>query len=216
MTESETLETVPDDQNQKLSRPSLRELSLVSIVVTFVLILDQFTKHLVETRLPLYTSWTPFPALAKYFQFIHATNTGAAFGLFPDGSAFFMIVAVGVSAVILYYNYTLPAGQRMLRIALGLQLAGALGNFIDRMRIGHVTDFIDIDFTSIIYIPYISDWPVFNVADMSIVAGVLIMAWLMWREYRHVQIAMPEPELSHERSFDEPELRTPADEWASR
>ncbi|MCA9961750.1 MAG: signal peptidase II [Chloroflexota bacterium] len=216
MTEFETPETVTPDEDAPLPRPSLGELSVVGIVLTIVLILDQFTKYLVEAHLPLYTNWVPFPRLAHYFQIIHATNTGAAFGLFPDGSIFFMIVAVAVAAVILYYNYTLPAGQRLLRIALGLQLAGALGNFIDRMRIGHVTDFIDIDISSIIYIPYISDWPVFNVADMSIVSGVIIMAWLMWREYRHMQATTPSSETPHERSLDESEFRAPADEWASR
>lgn len=216
MSEFETSVTATDSEPDQLPRPTWRELSLTIVILTIVLILDQFTKYLVEAYLPLYTSWVPWPRLAAYFQIIHVTNTGASFGLFPDGSRIFMIVAVLVIGAILYYNYALPAGQRPLRIALGLQLAGALGNFIDRLRLGHVTDFIDIDVSSLIYIPYISDWPVFNVADMSIVSGVLLMAWLMWREHRHAQAMDAPTHPSHERSLGEPEFHTSTDEWASR
>ena len=81
-------------------------------------------------------------------------------------------------AIILYYRH-LPDGQRLARIALGLQLGGAVGNLVDRLRQGFVVDFIDLNFWPL------HDWPVFNLADGSIVAGVTLLALLMlWEERR--------------------------------
>lgn len=144
------------------------------VVTAVVILLDQFSKYIVEISLPLYQSYAPIPTIEALFRFTHATNTGAAFGIFPAGGPFFTIVAVVVGVVILYYNYTLPAGQISLRLALGLQLGGAFGNVIDRFRLGHVTDFLDF-----------GPWPVFNLADTSIVTGVIILAWLMFKEQQH-------------------------------
>ncbi|MCA9971864.1 MAG: signal peptidase II [Anaerolineales bacterium] len=200
--------------------PTLRELSLLPLLSGLILVIDELSKNLVEAYLPLYTSWAPFPAIAEYFHLTHATNTGAAFGMFPDGSLFFSLVAAGVAVVILVYNYGLPGGQRLLRLALALQLAGALGNLIDRLRQGHVTDFVDVDFSSIVYIPYISDWPIFNVADLSIVTGVLVLGWLMLRDQRAARRmhAADLPDATtpiHERSIERPHFRQPADERPS-
>jgi len=167
------------------------------VVTAAVILLDQFSKYIVEAALPLYQSYAPIPALEALFRFTHATNTGAAFGIFPAGGSFFTIVAVVVGLVILYYNYTMPAGQMSLRLALGMQLGGALGNVIDRFRLGHVTDFLDF-----------GPWPVFNLADTSIVAGVVILTWLMFKEQREHQaeaalpaseaIEIADPSITHE------------------
>jgi signal peptidase II len=150
------------------ARASAAELALIFIITAVVLIIDHYTKLLVEARIPLNTSIAPFPEYEAWLRLTHVTNRGAAFGLFPSGSTLFMVVAVIVSAVILIYNFRLPAGHGLMRVALGLQLAGALGNLIDRVRLGHVTDFIDI-----------GPVPVFNVADASIVTGVILLGILM-------------------------------------
>jgi signal peptidase II len=175
MDEVETIST-PDFEEKLPAEPSLIPATMgqqlfLFVVTAVVILLDQFTKYVVEAALPMYESYAPIPAIAEFFRFTHATNTGAAFGIFPAGGNFFTIVAVIVGLVILYYNYTLPAGQMSLRLALGLQLGGAFGNVIDRFRIGHVTDFLDF-----------GPWPVFNLADTSIVTGVIILAWLMFKE----------------------------------
>jgi signal peptidase II len=153
-------------------RASLGEYTMLVLIAAVVIILDHITKLLVETFLPLYSSWTPFPEL-PFIRVTHVSNTGAAFGIFPAGSSFFMIVAIIVSAVIILYNFQLPANHRLLRLALGLQLGGALGNLIDRFRQGHVTDFVDI-----------GPWAVFNVADLSIVTGVVALGLMMVLEQR--------------------------------
>lgn len=153
-----------------------RLLWIMPIVGGVVILLDQVTKRMVEGVMPLFTTWAPWPSLAAFFRFTHVPNTGTAFGLFPDGSTFFAVMAVLVALAIVYYNYTLPDGQRLLRLALGMQLGGALGNLIDRFRLGHVTDFFDF-----------GPWPIFNVADISIVAGAFLLAWLVWQETKEEQ-----------------------------
>ena len=75
-------------------------------------------------------------------------------------------------AIVLFYRH-LPTGEWLVRLSLGLQLGGAIGNLIDRIHYGYVVDFVDIGF-----------WPIFNVADVSIVAGVAILAYCLWREDR--------------------------------
>jgi signal peptidase II len=144
---------------------------VLPLVAALVIGLDQWTKRLVQTNLGLYETWTPIPALKGWFEFNYITNTGAAFGLFKDGNLFFIGVAIVVSAVVLYYYWHLPAGGWLLRLALGLQLGGAVGNLIDRLRIGNVIDFIHVRY-----------WFVFNLADASLVVGVALMAFLLLRE----------------------------------
>jgi signal peptidase II len=173
--------TANAEQQQMVALPPVRGASLWQrllplAIAAIVLILDQFTKYLVETRVPLYQSWAPIPALAPFFRITHTTNTGAAFGLFQGGGWIFGILAAVVAAAIVYYSLTLPRGHNLLRLALGLQLGGALGNLLDRIQLGHVTDFLDF-----------GPWPVFNLADFAVVSGVVLLAWLMLREERQAR-----------------------------
>jgi signal peptidase II len=146
---------------------------VLPLVALAALTVDQWTKYLVVSNLELYESWAPLPALADLFTIHHVTNTGAAFGLFQNGSLVFAVVAIVVSVVIVLYYRHLPDGEWLVRLSLGLQLAGALGNLIDRVRVGHVIDFLDFQV-----------WPVFNLADASIVCGVILLAYLLLREER--------------------------------
>ena len=133
--------------------------------------LDQLSKHYVEIYLPLGVPWNPIESLSRYVSFTHITNKGAAFGIFPAFSTFFSVVPIVVVIVMLFYYRHLPNEQWVLNVALGLQLGGALGNFIDRIRVGHVVDFIDFKV-----------WPVFNIADSSIVVGVALLALSILRD----------------------------------
>ena len=144
---------------------------VLPIVAGLVIALDQWSKRLVETNLGLYQSWTPVPALKGWFEFHYITNTGAAFGLFQNANLIFIVIAIVVTIVVLYYYWRLPGGEWLLRLALGLQLGGALGNLIDRLRVGNVIDFIHVRY-----------WFVFNVADASLVVGVALMALLLLRQ----------------------------------
>ncbi len=154
------------------------EKLLPFVIMGLVLLADQLTKYLVETRIPLYGVWAPIPALEGIFRIVHTTNTGAVFGLFQGTGMFFAALAVVVAGAIVYFNLTLPGNQWAIRVALGLQLGGALGNFIDRLRQGHVTDFIDT-----------GPWYIWNLADLAITSGVILFAFAYWREIRREEAA---------------------------
>ena len=161
---------------------SLRSTWMLLIIAAATLLADQFTKYLAVTFLAPIKVWAPVPALAHIFTFTYVTNTGGAFGLFKDLAPIFVVVAVVVITVIVIYQRQVPEGARLVRLALGLQLGGATGNLIDRLRLnGHVVDFLHLHY----YTPGLSlDWPVSNVADIAIVTGAILLAVTMLREER--------------------------------
>lgn len=150
-----------------------KERWIVFIFAALVLLLDFASKEIVRQNLPLYTYWAPIPALEQFFRFTHTTNTGVAFGLFQNGNLIFALFAIAISIGIIYFNQKLEPGNALLRVALGLQLGGAVGNLLDRLRLGSVTDFLDF-----------GPWPVFNVADAAVVAGVILMGYILLQEER--------------------------------
>ncbi len=150
-------------------------------VALLTLAADQLSKAWVRENLALYESWAPIPALARYFTFTHVTNTGIAFGLFREWGSVLIAVAVVVIAFLLLYTRQLVTARWPVQIAMGLQLGGAFGNLIDRIRFGSVTDFLDFKF-----------WPVFNLADSAIVVGMLLMLVFMGVEER----TQPQPPVS--------------------
>ena len=135
-----------------------------------VVVLDQFTKRLAEDRLGRSSVRSvPLPGVGDYLRFTYVENRGAAFGLLQDQTAFFVFVGILVVGVIAASYRYLPRSGFRLHLALGLQLGGALGNLIDRIRQGYVVDFVDFGYHS-------NWWPVFNVADSAIVVGVALLA----------------------------------------
>ncbi len=153
----------------------------VVLVGSVVVALDQWTKGLIEQTLPKYTSMVPVSRLGEYLLFEHVGNYGAAFGILQNQGDFFILVAGVVTVVILYYaGFQLPPEQRMIRIFMGLILGGALGNVIDRITQGYVTDFVKIGVPGVYY------WPNFNVADAAIVTGTVSLALvILWQDLRH-------------------------------
>lgn len=151
----------------------------VLVIAAVIVALDQWTKSLIEARIPLWGSYAPFPNLAAYFNLVHYQNSGAAFGLLRGGAIFFIVVAVVVTIIIVIYSRYLAHENWGMRIALGLMLAGALGNLVDRLtQDGHVTDFL------LFSLPAggrVYQWPAFNVADSSIVVGTILLAILLLR-----------------------------------
>jgi signal peptidase II len=160
---------------------ALWERNGLLLIAAATLLLDQLTKGIVVRALSPAESWSFSPFLARIVNITYVTNTGAAFGLFPDQGFLFIVIAVVVAAVIIVYYRRLPEGQWMIRAALGLQLGGALGNLLDRLRYRHVVDFVDLNFWPL------QDFPVWNVADASIVMGVALLAFTMLREESHAR-----------------------------
>ena len=150
---------------------------ILPAMAALVLLADQVSKHLVRTWLAQGQSLDIAPWLMPLFRVTHVTNTGVAFGLFPKVGDLSIIVAVVVVVVIFLYHRHIPREQWLMRVAMGLQLGGALGNLIDRLRHGFVVDFIDVNFWPV------HNFAIFNVADSSIVVGVAVLAVLMvWDE----------------------------------
>ena len=143
---------------------------LLPVVAVLTLVIDQISKRAVMTSLRPGESWNPVAALERWVSLTYVTNTGAAFGLFPEYGTIFMVIAVVVVVAIIFYYRHLPGEQWLVQASLGLQLGGALGNLVDRLRHGHVIDFIDFKI-----------WPVLNVADSSVFVGVVILAFYILR-----------------------------------
>jgi signal peptidase II len=143
--------------------PLYRDWTLLQLAA-LVLALDQLTKFVVRQTLEWHQSW-PFHG---FFRFTHVQNTGSAFGLFQGQNLPLLIVSL-VGVVVLAYIYRSQKRPGLLmRTSIALMLGGAIGNLLDRIMQGHVTDFIDI-----------GPWPVFNLADSAIVVGLIVMAWVL-------------------------------------
>lgn len=137
-----------------------------------VLGLDLASKTLVQARFLLGESLPLLPGLA----FTYVRNTGAAFSLLANASAwwrrpFFYLVAVCACLAALWMLRTVDRRDRISRLALGLVVGGALGNLVDRIRFGEVVDFIEVGVRGVY------TWPVFNVADSAVCVGVALLVW---------------------------------------
>lgn len=148
------------------ARPALRYGFLVLVAAT-TFVIDQLSKLAIKTYM---VPGQDIPIVAPVLDLHYITNRGVAFGLFSRFGDVFVPVALIIMAVIFGYYRSLRQRQLWLRLALGLQLGGALGNLLDRLRYGSVVDFLDFHIDAINF-----HWPVFNLADSSIVVGVCIL-----------------------------------------
>lgn len=147
----------------------LREYLFLFPVSGTIILLDQITKALVRSNLSQGEAWSPWPWLMPYARVVHWYNTGVAFGLLQGQNLIFTILAVIIATAIVYYYPKFSKEDWPLRLALAMQFGGAIGNLIDRITLGHVTDFISV-----------GNFAVFNVADSSITVGVIVMILGIW------------------------------------
>lgn len=138
---------------------------LLLLTALAVLALDQASKTAIRQML-LDAGTTSIPLVGGVVKLTYVENRGAAFGILQNQSLFFIAVGILVVGGILVGHRFVPGHKTSLAVCLGLQLGGATGNLIDRMRYGHVFDFVDLTY-----------WPVFNVADSAIVIGVAVLAY---------------------------------------
>lgn len=141
-------------------------------IAGILIALDQWTKYLVRTNIPVGGVWLPtgWESLEPYARIVHWHNTGAAFGMFQELSSVFTMLAFVVAGAIIWFYRQIESGDWFLRLALAMQLGGALGNLIDRLIAdGKVTDWISV-----------GNFAVFNVADASITVGTGIMLLGVW------------------------------------
>jgi signal peptidase II len=155
------------------------------VISLIVLVLDVWTKWLVATHISRSESITLIPNL---FELVHVRNTGAAFGIGANSDSQLVPLllnagALAVFLVVVVYAVRTAVTDRVLQVGLHLILGGAIGNLLDRFRLGYVVDFLDV---------YIRDhhWPAFNVADSAICIGIALLFLDMRRR--------PEPQVAPE------------------
>ena len=165
-------DTYPTQEEQPIQFTATLQLwLLLALIVGLTLIADHFSKLVVVNSLSYGESWLPISFLDGIFDITYTRNTGAAFGMGQRFGNVFLIIAVIVVVAIIYYYRHLPEGNLLVRLALGLQMGGALGNAIDRIFRGYVVDFF-----------HVHGFPIFNIADSSIVVGTIILVAVLWWE----------------------------------
>ncbi len=144
-----------------VERVQVRRLAPFGGLAALVVLADQLTKAFIRARLVEGESW---PVLGELLRISHVENSGAAFGILQGAGVFLLLTTVVGVAALSAYLFLVPLGSRWYTLSLALVLGGAIGNFIDRVTRGTVTDFIDP-----------ARYPAFNIADSSIVVGVAIL-----------------------------------------
>ena len=152
-----------------------RRRILVAAIAVAVFALDRITKIAVETSM---SPGSTIEVVGQWLRISHVTNTGAAFGLLPERTTLLSILSVVAVLAIVYYYRRLAADSRIIAATLGMQLGGAFGNLLDRIRQGYVVDFVDVG------IPGGARFWSFNVADSSIVVGIIAVTALLWWQER--------------------------------
>ena len=147
------------------------------VIAGVILVLDQITKILVQYSIPFESSYFApdrVTIIEDFFYLVHIGNKGAAWGMFSEYSGVLTLLSIAVLLFIFCFRKQLELHRGTVQIAFGLLIGGILGNLIDRIRVGHVIDFIDIHlpFTLPYILPF-GRWPAFNIADSAIVVGML-------------------------------------------
>jgi len=137
-----------------------------ALAALLVVAADQLTKLAIVSRFP---RGAEIDVLGPFLRLGHARNSGAVFGILRGAGEYFAVMSVLAAAIIVLVIYLARESSTIVKIGLGLVLGGAVGNLIDRVRYGAVVDFIDIGVNDTIR------WPSFNVADLAITAGVIIL-----------------------------------------
>ncbi|MBL7993951.1 signal peptidase II [bacterium] len=161
----------------------------------WIIVLDQITKWMVKHWMNLHDS---IPLIGTTVQLTYLENPGMAFGIrfFEThpfwGRWFFSIVSILASIGLIWYIYRMRHERWMYRVSLALILGGAVGNLIDRVTFGRVVDFMDVDIPDLFGM---QRWPVFNVADSSVVLGMIVMsAFVMFTKHGKEQVQADEEE----------------------
>jgi signal peptidase II len=147
------------------------DYAILLLIAAVIVTIDQLAKVWVRANIPLGGDWLPSQLawLMPYARIRFWYNSGAAFGIFQNGNLVFMVLAIIVAGVILYYFPRTSRKDWWLRLALVLQFSGAVGNLVDRIQFGHVTDFISV-----------GTFAIFNIADASISVGVVVLVLGVW------------------------------------
>lgn len=158
-------------------------MRLVCILLVLVAAADQALKLGIQ-RLLLENQ--RIPVIPGVFSVTHVLNPGASFGILPGHTRLILFMTVVLFILVFFFRKTIQEQPFLFRLGLGLGLGGALGNFIDRVRLGKVVDFLALEFWPL------HNWPVFNLADAAITTGAaLIVVFLIVMEIRAARRSIP-------------------------
>ena len=143
------------------------------ILAAIIVAVDQFTKFLTVQNIDLYETVEVIPNVLSW---MYIRNTGAAWSILEGQMWFFYLITIIVVGAVIYYLQKFGKNSRLFSIALALILAGSIGNFIDRIRLEYVIDMVRLEFIN---------FPIFNVADMSLSIGVFLMIIFVFIDERN-------------------------------
>jgi len=169
--------------------PERRKYLLFGVIAALSIVLDQWTKVLARHHLKS-LGYAGRKVIDGIFTLRYSENTGVAFGMLQSlsgGRVILTLIALGAFALVIYYLHKSGAEQRRFHVALGMVGGGAIGNLIDRIALGGVTDFLVFDLG---FWPF-NPWPAFNVADAALVVGVGLMAIDLARPQRAADVGSP-------------------------
>jgi signal peptidase II len=168
-----------------------RKYWILLIVAPSIFILDQATKWWVVENIV----WGEgFAVIPEFFDMVHVKNRGAAFGLFAGANAqwrepFFYVISSVAMGAIGFFLRQCHTQERLMPLTLSLILGGVLGNLLDRIRLGAVTDFVSVHWRDVVvdwhfvglHVHFPLNWPAFNVADSAITVSMLLLAWQLMK-----------------------------------
>jgi signal peptidase II len=152
-----------------------RAIPLVLGLAAALIVADQLTKAWITERYGPCGNPTFTPVIGRFAGFSYVCNTGTAFARFQGSSFVWILVLIAAGAVAWLWIRSLPQGRILQQVAFGLIIGGAIGNLIDRIRVGYVIDFVDLRLNDTLR------FYVFNVADSAISIGVVLLAIAFWR-----------------------------------
>ena len=169
-----------------------RRHRILLLIIILVLVVDQVTKSLVVATFELGES-IPQGGIVRI---TYVENSGSAFGLFRGQTFFLILASLAGIAILAWFYRSHPNPGLLFKLSLGLQLGGAIGNLANRVVVGRVVDFIDL-----------GPWPVFNLADASIVVGIIMLTWLFFgpqkAKERHASLSPATDASGTDRQADE-------------
>jgi signal peptidase II len=153
---------------------------LLITAATLVVIVDQVTKSIVTATLGPDSQISHLDIAGNWFAIAYVENRGAAFGLFGEVSSLLPLIGIALVVALLVHYRTERNPPRIQVLAVGAVVGGAIGNLIDRLRLGYVVDFISI-----------GPWPNFNVADSAVTVGVLVLIWTWMKVGQRHELTRP-------------------------
>jgi len=160
---------------------------IIYLTATLIVLFDQVSKYIIKSTMQLYDS---FDVLGSFFKITYIENAGMAFGIQLGSRPVFVALSILAAIIVFVYLLRMPNEQFLFRFSLALIMGGAIGNLIDRIAVGRVVDFLDVEFFDIslpsfqfLFIDFpgysLTRWPVFNVADSAVTCGMILIIWFI-------------------------------------